>query len=203
MPALRLKSSNGSYVVVVARHRCPSQACDALPSRRTLTLMSGATDTDSRGQTIGASDGRWTDQSQSRTADPAGRGRRRRWSPTAYNHVWRGGKIAGTGRWFAEPRDEAGDAARVARERHRARRRRRCSIVGLFTPLAAGACAGVMLVALITNHRKNGFFIFRPGEGWEYVGNLAVACFAIACLGAGRMVARQRRSTSTSTAGGA
>jgi putative oxidoreductase len=58
-------------------------------------------------------------------------------------------------------------------------------IVGLFTPYAAGACAGVMLVALIVNHRKNGFFIFRPGEGWEYVGNLAAACFAIACLGAG------------------
>ena len=26
-----------------------------------------------------------------------------------------------------------------------------------------------MLVAFITNHMKNGFFIFRPGEGYEYV----------------------------------
>jgi putative oxidoreductase len=58
-------------------------------------------------------------------------------------------------------------------------------VLGLLTPFAAGACAGVMLVALVVNHRKNGFFIFRPGEGYEYVMNLAVACFAIACLGAG------------------
>ena len=42
-----------------------------------------------------------------------------------------------------------------------------------------------MLVALITNHRGNGFFIFRPGEGWEYVMTLTLAGFAIAMLGAG------------------
>ena len=42
-----------------------------------------------------------------------------------------------------------------------------------------------MLVALIVNHRKNGFFIFRPGEGWEYLMNLAVACFAIGVHRAG------------------
>lgn len=32
-----------------------------------------------------------------------------------------------------------------------------------------------MLVAWITNHRKNGFFIFRPGEGCEYVMTLTAA----------------------------
>ena len=59
-------------------------------------------------------------------------------------------------------------------------------IVGLLTPLAAGARARASCSSRgSSNHRKNGFFIFRPGEGWEYVGNLAVACFAIACLGAG------------------
>jgi putative oxidoreductase len=100
------------------------------------------------------------------------------------NHVWRGGKIAGTGRWFASLGMKPGvlhawlasGTELVAGT---------ALVIGLFTPYAAGACAGVMLVALIVNHRKNGFFIFRPGEGWEYVGNLAAACFAIACLGAG------------------
>jgi putative oxidoreductase len=58
-------------------------------------------------------------------------------------------------------------------------------ILGLLTPLAAGACAGVMFVAWITNHLRNGFFIFRPGEGWEYVANLAVASLAIGALGPG------------------
>ena len=36
-----------------------------------------------------------------------------------------------------------------------------------------------MVVAGITAHRKNGFFIFRPGQGWEYVMNLAIAAFAV------------------------
>jgi putative oxidoreductase len=42
-----------------------------------------------------------------------------------------------------------------------------------------------MLVALIANHLRNGFFIFRPGEGYEYVLNLTLAGFAIAALGGG------------------
>jgi putative oxidoreductase len=52
-------------------------------------------------------------------------------------------------------------------------------------PLAGAAVIGVMLVALITNHRGNGFFIFRPGEGWEYVMTLTLCGFALAVLGAG------------------
>jgi putative oxidoreductase len=59
-------------------------------------------------------------------------------------------------------------------------------IVGFLTPLAAAGVVGVMVVALVTNHLKNGFFIFRPGEGYEYVLNLAVAATALAALGAGR-----------------
>ena len=42
-----------------------------------------------------------------------------------------------------------------------------------------------MTVALITNHRKNGFFIFRPGEGYEYVLNLIVAGLALGATGPG------------------
>ena len=42
-----------------------------------------------------------------------------------------------------------------------------------------------MLVAWITNHRGNGFFIFRPGEGWEYVMTLTFCGLAIAAIGGG------------------
>ena len=59
-------------------------------------------------------------------------------------------------------------------------------ILGLLTPLAAAGVVGVMLVALITNHLKNGFFIFRPGEGYEYVLTLCMVGLAIGALGAGK-----------------
>lgn len=81
-----------------------------------------------------------------------------------YNHIFGGGKIAGTGRWFESlgmrpgwlhawtaSLTEIGAGALL--------------ILGLLTPLAGGAVIGVMVVAWITNHLKNGFFIFRPGEG--------------------------------------
>ncbi len=45
---------------------------------------------------------------------------------------------------------------------------------------------GTMIVAFITNHRKNGFFIFRPGEGWEYVGLLICSGLAIGAAGPGK-----------------
>jgi putative oxidoreductase len=57
--------------------------------------------------------------------------------------------------------------------------------LGLLTPFAAGGIIGVMTVAGITAHMRNGFFIFRPGEGYEYVMVLAVAAFAIATIGPG------------------
>jgi putative oxidoreductase len=100
------------------------------------------------------------------------------------NHIFGGGKIEGTGRWFASlgmkpgilhawtaSLVEVGGGALL--------------VAGLLTPFAAAAVIGVMLVAWITNHRGNGFFIFRPGEGWEYVMTLALVGFAVAILGAG------------------
>ena len=45
---------------------------------------------------------------------------------------------------------------------------------------------GVMFVAWAINHRGNGFFIFRPGEGWEYVMTLGIVGSAIGALGPGR-----------------
>jgi putative oxidoreductase len=101
-----------------------------------------------------------------------------------YNHVWRGGKIPGTGRWFASLGMKPGKLhAWLASLTELAAGAG--LVVGLLTPLAAGACAGVMLVAWIINHLKNGFFIFRPGEGFEYVMNLFLVSLAIGALGPG------------------
>jgi putative oxidoreductase len=101
-----------------------------------------------------------------------------------YNHIFRGGKIHGTGRWFASLGMKPGllhawlaSATELS-----------CGVLlllGLLTPIAAGGVLGVMLVAWITAHRKNGFFIFRPGQGWEYVAYIAFVCIAIGTFGAG------------------
>jgi putative oxidoreductase len=47
-------------------------------------------------------------------------------------------------------------------------------VIGLLIGPAAAGLAAVMLVAFWAVHRNNGFFIFRPGEGWEYVATLAM-----------------------------
>jgi putative oxidoreductase len=59
-------------------------------------------------------------------------------------------------------------------------------LLGLLTPFAAAGVVGVMFVAWAINHRGNGFFIFRPGEGWEYVMTLGIVGLAIGALGPGR-----------------
>ena len=58
-------------------------------------------------------------------------------------------------------------------------------VLGLLTPLAAAAVIATMTVAAGSIHRFNGFFIFRKGEGWEYVHMLAWAAFVIAWTGGG------------------
>lgn len=60
-------------------------------------------------------------------------------------------------------------------------------ILGLVTPLAAAGLAATMFVAYWSVHRKNGFFIFRPGEGWEYVATLGFASLAIGIAGPGQI----------------
>jgi putative oxidoreductase len=58
-------------------------------------------------------------------------------------------------------------------------------VVGFLTPLSYGGAASIAFVALVTNHWKNGFFIFNKGEGWEYVGTLGVLSVALGALGPG------------------
>jgi len=58
-------------------------------------------------------------------------------------------------------------------------------VLGFLTPVSYGALASLMLVAAITNHRKNGFFINNRPEGWEYVVTVAVLSVALGALGPG------------------
>jgi len=100
------------------------------------------------------------------------------------NHIFGGGKIAGTGRWFASLGMKPGPLhawlASITEVGAGV-----LLVLGLFTPLAAAGIIGVMVVAWIINHRGNGFFIFRPGEGWEYVMTLTVVGLVIATVGPG------------------
>ncbi len=100
------------------------------------------------------------------------------------NHIYGGGKIAGTARWFESLGMKPGilhawmaSLVEVAAGA--------ALVLGLFTPIAAAGVVGVMLVAFITNHMKNGFFIFRPGEGYEYVMTLTLVAVAIGTVGPG------------------
>ncbi len=103
-----------------------------------------------------------------------------------WNHIFGGGKIAGTARWFESLGMKPGWlhawtasvtelAAGVL------------LLLGLLTPLAGAMVVGVLTVAWITNHRKNGFFIFRPGEGYEYVMTLVAAGLLLCGTGGGRI----------------
>jgi putative oxidoreductase len=97
-----------------------------------------------------------------------------------YNHFFRGGRIAGTGRWFdslgmkpgrihaiVASTTELGAGALFA--------------LGLLTPFAAAGFIGLMTVAIWTVHRKNGFFIIK--EGWEYVFLIALVALFVATSG--------------------
>jgi putative oxidoreductase len=103
-----------------------------------------------------------------------------------WNHLFGPGGVEGTARWFgsmglrppkvhalASGFTELGAGGAL--------------LLGLLTSLQCGAVVGIMVVAFTTTHRKNGFFVFRPGEGYEYVATLAVVATALAVLGPGEL----------------
>ena len=100
------------------------------------------------------------------------------------NHVVGGGKIAGTARWFESmgmkpplvqawlaSLTEVGAGVML--------------VFGLLTPFGGAGVVGVTTVAWAINHRGNGFFIFRPGEGWEYVMTLLLSGITLGGIGPG------------------
>ncbi|MFE2046739.1 DoxX family protein [Streptomyces sp. NPDC059477] len=101
-----------------------------------------------------------------------------------WNHIFGGGKIEGTGRWF----DALGMRPGLVHAWLASLTEIGAGVLmglGLLTPLAAAAMLGVTLVALTTHHIRNGFFTFRPGEGYEYVLVLATCAVVIGALGGG------------------
>lgn len=101
-----------------------------------------------------------------------------------YNHIAGGGKIAGTAAWFGSMGmrwplaqawlasvTEVGGGALL--------------VLGLLTPFGGAAVVGIMTVAWIIAHWSNGFFIFRPGQGWEYVMVLLMCGIALGTIGPG------------------
>jgi putative oxidoreductase len=100
------------------------------------------------------------------------------------NHIIGGGKIAGTARWFGSmgmkfPLMQAWTASLTEVAAGVG------LIVGFLMPLCGAGVVGITTVAWLINHRKNGFFIFRPGEGYEYVMTLLVCGVALGTLGGG------------------
>ena len=103
-----------------------------------------------------------------------------------YAHVYKKGKLAinGTAAWFGSmgmrpPLVQAWIASITELGSGL------LLILGLLTPLAAAGLFGVMFVAFAIAHRKNGFFIYNPGQGYEYVVMLMVMCVVIGTFGAG------------------
>lgn len=93
-----------------------------------------------------------------------------------FQKFFRGGKITGTAGWFesigmrpgrlnayAAATSEVGVGVLLC--------------VGLLTMLGAAGLVALMVVAIVTVHRKNGFFNFNKGQGIEY--NLALAVMAL------------------------
>src|SRR3546814_698702 len=102
-----------------------------------------------------------------------------------WNHLFRGGKVAGTASWF----ESLGMRPGIVHAWLASLAELAAGVsltLGLATPLGAAAVIGTMAVALITNHRGNGFFIFRPGEGWEYVMTLVACGAALGIIGPGQ-----------------
>jgi putative oxidoreductase len=100
-----------------------------------------------------------------------------------YNKVFRGGRLAGTARWFAsigmrwpalQARAAAGTEIGAGL----------LFALGLITPFAAAGIIGVMAVAGWVAHRKNGYLIIN--EGWEFVLSIGAVAWAVATVGPGR-----------------
>ena len=99
-----------------------------------------------------------------------------------YNKIFRGGKLAGTARWFESMGmrpgwlharlaafTEVGSGLLLA--------------LGLFTQIGSAALIGIMVVAFWTVHARKGFLITK--EGWEYVGLIAAMAWVAAIVGPG------------------
>jgi putative oxidoreductase len=102
-----------------------------------------------------------------------------------YNKVFRGGGLAGTAGWFHGMGMRPGNlnAALAAGTEMGVGV---LLSLGLLTTFAAAGLVSLMVVAIWSVHRKNGFFIINKGGGIEYCLAIAVAAFVPGVIGAGR-----------------
>ena len=99
-------------------------------------------------------------------------------------HIFGGGKIGGTARWFGSmgmraPMLQAWLASLTEIGAGL------LLVLGLLTPLGGAGVVGTMAVAWIANHFKNGFYIFNKGEGYEYVMTLLLCGVVLGTVGPG------------------
>ncbi len=104
-----------------------------------------------------------------------------------WNHAFGGGRIEGTAGWFESLGLRPGrlhalmaTATEIGAGL--------LLLLGLLTPLAAAGAVGTMAVAFVIAHLRNGFFIFRPGQGYEYV----LMIIMVACALGGGAVSLDR-----------
>ena len=101
-----------------------------------------------------------------------------------WNHAFGGGKIEGTAGWFASMGLRPGRLHALAATGTELGAGV-LLLLGLLTPLAAAGAVGTMAVAFVIAHLRNGFFIFRPGQGYEYVLMIIMVACALGALGGG------------------
>jgi len=99
-----------------------------------------------------------------------------------YNKVSRG--LKGTASWFAsigmrQPKLQA----RLAASTELIVGTLLC--LGLFTEFASAGLIALMIVAITVAHRKNGYFIFKPGQGWEYCAAIVTVGLVLGLTGPG------------------
>src|SRR5260370_519088 len=88
-----------------------------------------------------------------------------------WNHAFGGGRLPGTGRWFESIGLRPGRLhALMATGTELGAGF--LLVLGALTPLAAAGVVGTILVAMIPNHLRNRFFLFRPAAGCEYRGGV-------------------------------
>lgn len=99
------------------------------------------------------------------------------------NKFFGGGRIAGTAAWLESIGMKPGKFHAVMAASAETAAGLGLA-AGLLTPIPAAGFVAVMLVAVWTVHRPNGFFVLN--QGWEYNLVLATGAVVVAMLGAGR-----------------
>jgi putative oxidoreductase len=99
-----------------------------------------------------------------------------------YFHFFKGGRIAGTGRWFESIGMKPGKAHAILASATELVAGLGLAL-GLLTTLDAAGFVGLMFVAAWTVHRFNGYRSAK--DGWEYVSILGLLAVGVAILGPG------------------